>query len=65
MPAPLSADRAGRTRRKLGGSKLRRRLLDRIAQAEFIGWPALAESWRRDLARFDARGADNRGQAQP
>ena len=23
---------------------------NRLAQAEFIGWPALAESFRRDLA---------------
>jgi len=36
-------------------NRTRRRILDHIAQAEFIGWPALAESWRRELRRFDAR----------
>ena len=53
MPAPLAADRKSRSGRR-GQGRRRLLILDRIAQAEFIGWPALAESWRRELRALDA-----------
>lgn len=59
MPAPLPTVRRG-VSGKRGARSKRSLIIERIAQAEFIGWPALAESWRRDLAAFDAAVRDAR-----
>jgi len=38
-----------------GQAAVRGRIEHAIRQAEFIGWPALAASFRKDLEAFDAK----------
>lgn len=45
---------ARRTRKWKGLWRLVNQCQDRMAQAELVGWPALVESWKRDLERVQA-----------
>ena len=50
-PAPKTPEEAKRR----GMQHIRTAIKRMIWQAEFIGWPALAESFRRDVAALDAK----------